>query len=493
MSTANVLIFTVVFLLLPSFFGTSASGNEYVGAAACKSCHQKEYDDWKVTGHALVMRKPAAVDTAAIPLPAGYGKKDISYLIGGYRWKALFLDKNGYLITSTPNGKGRNQYNIKSNRWVDYLPGQKVPYDCGRCHTTGFSPKGHQDRLAGIIGTWKFDAVECEACHGPGSVHAKSGNKTDIKAEKNICAKCHSMDPLNVIPAEGAFVLPYTEVNQLMKSKMSALSCVDCHNPHRSSENSIKRNCKDCHEKVGAEYEGSYMYKVGVKCEDCHMAPAGMVAEGDKVIFKGDLKSHIFKIDHRRQLPVLTVDGKAINPGYLSVDYVCTRCHSLFESRQWAVSFAMYSHRIKVTSNIKMMRLQTALASLGTLFSLIALLSAVSLKNWLLPAKNKKRMVSIHKHSAWITFSLYVFISILCIYFHFPMDRPAKAFDMGWFMIHVFNGPLGLIIYAGKVVAVRIYKKGWGEQGVLWGTVLFVFWLIQYTTAILSFLNILKV
>ncbi len=96
-------------------------------------------------------------------------------------------------------------------------------------------------------------------------------------------------------------------------------------------------------------------------------------------------------------------------------------------------------------------------------------------------------MISIHKHSAWITFALYVFISALCIYFHFPLDKPAKALNLGWFMLHIVNGPFGLFIYAGKVVSVRKYKKGWGTQGVLWGAALFVFWLIQYSTAVISF------
>ncbi len=78
----------------------------------------------------------------------------------------------------------------------------------------------------------------------------------------------------------------------------------------------------------------------------------------------------------------------------------------------------------------------------------------------------------------------------MCIYFHFPLDKPGKALNMGWFLIHIFNGPLGLFIYAGKIIAVRKYKKGWGAQGVLWGAALFIFWLVQYGTAIFSFYKI---
>ena len=96
-------------------------------------------------------------------------------------------------------------------------------------------------------------------------------------------------------------------------------------------------------------------------------------------------------------------------------------------------------------------------------------------------------MLSIHKHAAWITFALYVFISIICIYFHFPLSAPKKALGMGWFLIHPINGALGVIIYGGKIVAVRKFKKGWATPGITWGIGLSVFWLLQYATAIFSY------
>ncbi len=473
-------------------FTDAGDNNGYVGAAGCAPCHPKEFDEWKDSGHARILHRSSSSNIDKIPLPAGFRQSDISYVIGGYRWKALFLDKNGYLITSTRVGEGKNQYNLGTRKWVDYLPGQKIPSHCGECHTTGFSSEGHQDGLEGIVGTWKFEGVECEACHGPGSVHVKSGLKADIKSESSICIGCHGLKPLDVIPVEGVFISPYTEVNQLRKSGMAALSCSDCHNPHRSAEKSIKQPCDTCHQKAASDYKESYMHRVGVKCIDCHMPPAGMVAEGDKKAFRGDLKSHLFKVDHRKEFPLSTLKGKRINPGYLSVDYACMRCHSVFENRQWAASFGLYSHRIKITTDIKIMRLQIVLSSIGFLFAGIALLSSLSLKNWLWAKASKKKMVSIHKHSAWITFALYVFISTLCIYFHFPVDNPSKALSLGWFMIHIINGPLGLVIYGGKIVAVRKYKKGWASPGLLWGMALFVFWLLQYGTSVLFFFKILR-
>ncbi len=35
---------------------------------------------------------------------------------------------------------------------------------------------------------------------------------------------------------------------------------------------------------------------------------------------------------------------------------------------------------------------------------------------------------SIHCHTMWIAFDIHVFESTLCIYLHFALDNPAKAF-----------------------------------------------------------------
>ena len=416
----------------------------------------------------------------------GHSRKDISYVIGSHRWKASFLDKNGYLITSTSAGPGNNQYDIQSKKWVDYLSGEKIPYNCGTCHTTGYSPEGHQDNLEGISGTWKFAGVQCEACHGPGSRHAESSLKTDITIERNNCSNCHSTKPLNIIPLQGVFLDGYTETNQLLKSKMKTLACTDCHNPHLSSEKSIKQSCNVCHQDIAKIYRESYMYKVGVKCTDCHMPPAEIIAGGDPKSFRADFKSHLFKIIHNKLFPVVSVNGQRTNPGYLSVDYSCMRCHNVFENREWAVRFSMFSHRIKITTDIKIMRLQKVSTYIGFLFALTALLSGLYLKNLLLTylAINKKTIISIHRLCGWISFSLYIFISVLCLYFHFPLDHPSRILNVGWFLIHPINGVIGLILYAGKIFNIRKFKKGWALQGILWGIAIFLSWLIQLGTVV---------
>lgn len=478
-----------IIFILAGFFTPvllhASTQSDYVGAEKCQKCHEIQYDGWKTSGHARIVRKTAHLD-GTLHFPWGYSKKNTSYVIGGFKWKALFLDTKGYMITSTSAGIGKNQYNVRTRQWVDHLPGQSVSYDCGRCHTTGFSPEGHQNNLPGIKGTWKFDGVQCEACHGPGGKHVRTLAKEDIIIDSNVCAPCHGTEPLNEIPLDGVFLAQYSEANQLMKSAMRDLTCASCHEPHLPSGESIKNSCESCHQKIAKDYGESFKYKTGITCMDCHMPRAVMIAEGNSKIFRGDFKSHLFKIDHRKAFAVVEKNGKRMNPGYLTVDYSCIPCHNISRDRQWASASAMFSHMIKVTSNIKIMRLQVWSLYIGFSAAFLALLTGLYLRNYLLPASNfnRKTALTYHRLLSWTAFSIFVFNVILCNYFHFPFDDPAKALSYGWFLIHPINGILGAVFYAGKIIAVRKFKKGWKTDGLVWGVGLFIFWLIQSITVI---------
>lgn len=476
----------LVLMLSPSCLNAGQPAQEYVGAGRCGKCHAKEYDEWRTSGHARIIRRLADTAIGNIPTPSGHGSKDVSYVIGGFRWKALFLDDKGYLITSTFQGPGKNQFNIAGRRWVDYLPGGQVRYDCGECHTTGFSPEGHQNGLEGIAGTWRFEGVQCEACHGPGGKHAGTGLKDDIVINTGVCVNCHGVKPLDEISLEGVFLKEYTEANQLLKSPMSTLSCVVCHNPHPSSQGSMRQSCESCHQEAAEEYRGSFMELRGVRCIDCHMPPAVIIAEGNPAIYRGDFRSHLFKIDHREDFPALEKDSRKINPGYLSVDYACTPCHFITRDRTWAVRYGMFAHRIAVTTDIKIMSLQRMLTYAGFLFALLALLTGLNLKNYFLTSLqlNKKKVLTFHRLFAWTTFSVFMSNVILCLFFHFPLEQPLKALDYGWFLLHPVNGVLGAILYGGKIFVVRSMKKGWASHGLWWGAAIFLFWLIQMSTVL---------
>ncbi|NIN36717.1 MAG: hypothetical protein GTO60_17125, partial [Gammaproteobacteria bacterium] len=78
--------------------------------------------------------------------PEGYTWNDVTYVIGGYNWKARFIGKDGYIITGEEGDKEfLGQYNFANPivgteaGWVKYHSGEKKAYNCGPCHTTGYS------------------------------------------------------------------------------------------------------------------------------------------------------------------------------------------------------------------------------------------------------------------------------------------------------------------------------------------------------------------
>ncbi len=472
---------------------TTAWASGYTGAVGCAPCHREIYEHWSQTGHARILHRPGAVEARDIPLPLGLTTAAISYVVGGFRWKALFLDRQGFIVTSNGSGPGANQFNLQGRHWVDFRPGEKVPYDCGRCHTTGYDTEGHQGGLPGIVGTWDLDGVQCEHCHGPGARHARSGLREDIVTRSDGCPACHRQESTEGIPLVGDFLAPYTEANQLEKSQMQGLGCTGCHDPHRSGEGSQRRSCASCHPKVAELYRESLMAKARVGCIDCHMPPAGRLAEARHDALSGDVRSHLFVIRHHTEFPKRTPGGTSYNPGFLTVDYVCMPCHHHFESRQWAEAYASVVHRLRATTNVKIMHLQTVVAYAGAMFALLAFLSAAAAKGWIRPFAAVPTLISVHRHAAWASFAVFIFEALLCVFIHTPLDNLGKLSNLEWFLLHPANGLIGFALYAGKILAVRSLKVGWKSAGILLGAGLFLVWLVQIATIIIAEYGILKV
>ena len=112
----------------------------YVGAPACAECHQETYDVFNKSGHPYKLNKvvdgqpPEYPYTEVVDVPEGYTWDDISYVIGGYNWKARFIDHDGYIITG--DADATTQYNFwneqleMGDNWVAYHAGEEnKPYD----------------------------------------------------------------------------------------------------------------------------------------------------------------------------------------------------------------------------------------------------------------------------------------------------------------------------------------------------------------------------
>ncbi|MBI5254153.1 MAG: hypothetical protein HY930_07165 [Euryarchaeota archaeon] len=342
----------------------------YVGSDACKTCHSKIYEDFKTSGHPYKIMTPSEARALRpnLPLPEGYAWDDITYVIGSWGWKARFMGKDGYIITKVGANRdknGSNQYNLETGKWSDYSPGAKKVYDCTGCHNTG-SKYGNktQGNLPGIKGTWEFNGVECEACHGPGSEHVAKGGGKGVAINRDdsalLCGNCHRRGTDDTkIPASGGFIQHHEQYLEFLASPHKNLKCVACHDPHKGTfkgatnpkgaENGIKAGCETCHSGVKADFTGSKMQKVGVKCVDCHMPEATKSAVGDIKKFDGDVRTHLFKInkDAKATLTYKDEKGAEYASGYITLDFACLKCHG-DKDKAWAAQYAAGVHKLGV-------------------------------------------------------------------------------------------------------------------------------------------------
>jgi hypothetical protein len=334
-------------LLLPSPVSAVA---EYVGSDKCSECHMEKYSNWQASGHHLQLRTAEKAQHANLALPDGYSWDDISYVVGGVNNKARFIDKGGFVITSAKDGsKAKTQYNLEDDSWSYYLSGEKKPFDCAFCHTTGYSPDGHQGGLEGVVGEWKEDGIGCEACHGPGSEHAKKPAKRITRGELSakLCERCHQRGGIGQDPLiESGLVRHHDQINELQSGPHKGLSCLNCHNPHRRATQA-KDNCTICHSRLYASFKTTTHGKADIKCYECHM-PRVSKSAISRNSYIGEVRTHLFKINTDPKADMFkTIEEKNITStftkGFVTVDFACLNCHGS-RDKAWALKYAKGFH-----------------------------------------------------------------------------------------------------------------------------------------------------
>jgi hypothetical protein len=342
----------IMMLAAPVAFATGEYefGAQYTGRDSCRECHRVEYDQFMKSGHAYKLNKvvdgqpPRYPFTEVKGLPKGITWNDVTYVIGGYNWKARFIGKDGFIITG-PEGDSEYlaQYNFPNPvvgtdaHWVTYNAGKKKAYDCGPCHTTGYNaaPGTHQHGLPGLIGTWAEPGISCERCHGPGSLHVANphSEKMEVNRDAELCGECHIRGSIEQVNASGGFIQHHEQYEELFQSKHVTLDCSICHDPHlgviqlrKEGKPAARTECANCHFQE-AKYEDSQAHVVmEVQCIDCHMPRVTKSAVGDAKKFTGDLRTHMMGID-ALQIEQFTADGKnALSQ--IGLNFACRSCHA---------------------------------------------------------------------------------------------------------------------------------------------------------------------
>jgi hypothetical protein len=189
----TVIVFVLSFLTASSAAtqvrdaGIRAEGSkeDYIGTNACAECHQGKYDDWsgKHMSHFVRYRS----DTSE-SLPGNWHNSPVRgndvFLIVGGKNKVAFVDKDWKVFPYL--------YHLRKQKWIKRRMWTNRDYRlrCGPCHTVGLNPKTK---------TFIEINVGCEACHGPGKMHAKDPEQKKLKVPgktdgHNVlftCRRCH--------------------------------------------------------------------------------------------------------------------------------------------------------------------------------------------------------------------------------------------------------------------------------------------------------------
>jgi hypothetical protein len=126
---------------------------------------------------------------------------------------------------------------------------QGKPGECMQCHTTGYDPE---------TGTYKADAITCEACHDTTAAnHPMEPMAADRSAKQ--CGSCH---------AETFFEW------QASAHRESGLDCIGCHDPHGNQlkAQDSAQQCSSCHRDRASNFAMSAHSQQGMSCADCHLA-----------------------------------------------------------------------------------------------------------------------------------------------------------------------------------------------------------------------------
>ncbi len=364
-----------------AYLGAGMPGPAYAGDQSCKTCHENSptpdfFEAYMNSGHPWKIThtggETPAPDfwphTPVPPLPVVYGQQlqwsDIEYVIGNYFWKTRFIDPAGYIYTG--DADETTQWNLHSQTWVPYHAGAvDKPFNCGRCHTTGYDPEGNQNGLPGLIGTWVQDGVRCEACHGPSSDHVNRPEEMLPPGGKD-CDECHYRDAQFRMPWKGGFMRHHQQAEDLLHSPHAGrLNCSSCHDPHRSTvydDGGTIAHCTDCH--PGDASNGYYRVHEmeDVDCIECHMPFMGKSAEATGT-YKADIRSHLFQI---MTGPVFAVDNvyedgsstfwKQSTSGnsYITLDYACLGCHEEVDESLTMEEASAYAANIHTANHARM-------------------------------------------------------------------------------------------------------------------------------------------
>ena len=261
----------------------AAQTANYVGSAACKTCHPQIYELWKKTRMANVVRDPKYYPDAMIPSiaktdPAVTFKMDDIALIYGSKWKQRYFRKVGNDYFPLPaqwdvTHQVWRAYFVKEGTdwWVPHYPADNMKRPtgplCDGCHSVNYNIETH------TVTEWN---VGCEKCHGPGAAHAAKPSRANIVnparidpvSANDLCIQCHSQGQPPSNPIRGQYY--DWPVGFHAGAKLKDYWNLEEHKAGETTFTHFADGTAHKNRMQGNDFVTSLMYTRGVTCYSCH-------------------------------------------------------------------------------------------------------------------------------------------------------------------------------------------------------------------------------
>ena len=390
------------------------SAAEYVGGQQCANCHADEATAWLGSHHDLAMQAADAntvlgdfddssflyngVTTEFFRRGTEHWVRtdgadgelteyEIAYAFGVEPLQQYLVELTGGALHALSIAWDSRPLAAGGQRWFHLYPDDTVDFSdplhwtgifqnwnstCAECHSTNLQ-KNFSSATDSYLTSFSSVDVDCEACHGPGSLHAAAPQQAPLilahdadarwlfadnttiaqrtpplgtRQELETCAQCHSRrsqfsddfepgDPLldgfrpslldeNLYHADGQIQDEVYVYGSFLQSKMhtAGVTCSDCHDPHstalRFEGNALCGQCHVASTYDVAEHHHHARQSSGSFCIDCHMPSQTYMVVDPR-------RDHSFRVPR----PDLSDD--------LATPNACSGCHEA-EGADWAAA-----------------------------------------------------------------------------------------------------------------------------------------------------------
>lgn len=322
--------------------GESRTEPRYLGTAICASCHAEQAHAWRGSVHDLAMQSPDGLElpgfdgrslragqerftfrhdaegyvvdvntseaiSGTVPRTASYR---VRYLFGVRPLQQVLLDVGKGQLQALSVAWDTRPKAVGGQRWFYLYPGEQIPpgdalhwrgpqfnwnHMCADCHSTGVQ-KNYQRSTRSYATHYEEIDVGCEACHGPGSEHARAVESGQPLASANGFRSLLRGPSRRWVLPEGAPIAHLERDGQTgpaIAKSTELETCAPCHSRRSdlgpASAGALDHGYADRYRLALIEdplyfadgqiedevfeygsFVQSRMYHAGVTCSDCH-------------------------------------------------------------------------------------------------------------------------------------------------------------------------------------------------------------------------------